>query len=95
MNDTTVIAGKRLRQARHAQKLSMRDLQAKACLSSPSVVSRAEQGFNTTFTTMVAMAAALGVSLDALIAPTVCIICDGMPPAGFTCLNCGNSHDPA
>jgi len=40
------------------------------------------------------LAAALGVSLDALLAPPSCWVCDGTPPAGMTCNTCGTGGAP-
>lgn len=37
----------------------------------------------------VALATALGVELDNMLRPEDCPICEGFPPAGFTCRECG------
>ena len=88
MNDLNRIVGQRLRRAREAQHLSLRLLSTMTGVSF-TAISGVERGCNARFSTVAALAAALNQSLDVLTSPSTCATCDGMPPAGFTCRECG------
>ena len=80
--------GGRLRAERERRGWSMRDLSGR-CGVNASTILRAEHGGDISLALALAMAAALGVPLGRLVAETPCPVCDGMPPAGFICGECG------
>jgi transcriptional regulator with XRE-family HTH domain len=99
------VYGQRLRRARRAKGWSIRELTVKSGLAHSTIV-RAEQGQDPTLATFLALAAALEVPPAAMLADPSCGLCDGMPPAGFICSECGapetktttetdNREDPA
>ena len=73
---------------------SMRQAAAKAGLAHAQTILRAERGDEIGLSTAVAIAGALGLSLDALGTPAACPGCDGRPPPGFTCTACGAEGPP-
>ena len=54
-----------------------------------STVMRVEEGRDVALSSAIALAALYGRPMDALLAGSACGVCDGMPPAGFSCLSCG------
>lgn len=89
--------GQRLQRHRLQRGWSLRDLAAKADVASASTINRVENGKGDIWlSAAVKLAAALEVSLDELLAEPVCAKCDGHPPAGFTCNECGSTdtHGP-
>jgi transcriptional regulator with XRE-family HTH domain len=87
------VFGRRLRRERSRRGWSMRDLAARCGEGfSPNTVQRAEDGRDITLSGAIVLAAALGTSLDALLATGECEVCDGMPPAGFICSECGRRN---
>ena len=56
-----------------------------------SSLSEPEGGSDVALSSAVAIASALGLSLDWLLSEPVCETCDEMPPAGFICTECGRS----
>ena len=85
--------GRRLQRERENRRWTMRDVSEK-CGLWPSTVMRAEKGSDVGLSSAVALAALYGVSLDALLAESVCEVCDGMPPARMTCTACGREGTP-
>ena len=84
------IFGARILRERKRRGWSTRDLQAKAGISTPSLVNRMERGIGEPGLFRAArVAAAFGIPLDDLLAESFCHACDGVPPAGFTCQACG------
>ena len=81
--------GARLRAARRSQDLTMDQLSAKAGIAGHNALMRMERAQNEPGLFRAARAAAaLGVSLDALLAPAECEACDDRPPPGFICPDC-------
>ena len=80
--------GARIRRERKRQELTYAALAAKAGDNATNL-KRIEAGTGETGVFRAArIAAALGLSLDALLAPPDCPACDGFPPAGFICPSC-------
>ncbi len=86
--EVPALFGQRIKRARKRRGWNMRNLEAKSGVSI-NTISRTEHGGDLTFSNAVALAGALGLSLDGLLAESVCTRCDGSPPAGFTCTACG------
>ena len=84
------VFGARIHRERIRQGLTFTQLAAKAGLQGTTTLKRIEiaEGQPGLFRAA-AVAAVLGLSLDALLAPADCPVCDGLPPAGFTCQACG------
>lgn len=83
-------AGARIRGLRKALGWKQGELAAKAGIRQ-TMVSRSESGtVRMSPRTAAAIAAALGVSLEDLLAE--CGHCHGNPPAGFACLSCGTER---
>lgn len=81
--------GPRVKRKRLERGWSLRDLAAKAGVSSASTINRVENGKGDIWlSAAVKIAAALEVSLDELLAPAACSACDGHPPPGFICAGC-------
>lgn len=92
MSALTDLFKRRTERARKEQGLTIAGLAAKAGFSHHRLVSLYRHP-GCTLDNAVALASALGLSLDALVAPSSCDVCDGLPPAGFTCQKCG-THGP-
>ena len=92
--DPGKLFGARIRRERSSRGWSCAELAKKAGLgASHNSVSRIETAAGEPgLFRAAAVAAALGLSLDALLAPSDCGTCDGLPPAGFTCQACGKSR---
>ena len=86
--------GRRIRRERERRGWSMRDLGSK-CGVNASTILRVEQGRDMALSSAVAVAGALGLGMDWLLAETHCGTCDGMPPAGFICSECGRKGETA
>ena len=81
--------GARLHRERKRQGLTAAQVCAKAGIPGHNILIRMEKALNEPGLFRAArIAAALGVSLDALLAPVGCGACDGLPPAGFVCPDC-------
>lgn len=80
--------GQRVRRERERRGLTLEALGGKCCLDAATIM-RTEKGQDPAFSTAIALSAGLGLSLDALLTPMPCGTCDGMPPAGFICSECG------
>ena len=94
MSTLAVVFGKRIARERKALGWSCAALARKAGVSGKNL-SGYERGVNEPGVfRAAALAAALGVSLDALVAPSPCEACDGMPPARMTCTACGREGTP-
>ena len=93
--DPAELFGARIRRERTRRGWSCAELAAKAGVGSGhNAVSRIENAAGEPgLFRAAAIAAALGLSLDALLAPADCGTCDGLPPAGFTCQACGKAGD--
>jgi HTH-type transcriptional regulator / antitoxin HipB len=92
MTATAEAFGRRIARERKARGWSQVELARKAGLRASKLVSNYEAGASEpVLSNAAALARALGVSLDALIAPPGCETCDGIPPAGMTCNACGRS----
>jgi transcriptional regulator with XRE-family HTH domain len=83
------VFGRRIQRERQRRAWNLRELGDKAGGVSANTILRVEDGQNLTLGVAVALAKALGVSLDSLLAEVECETCDGMPPAGFICAECG------
>ena len=84
-----VLFGARIRRERKRQELTYAQLAARSGVRSPTTLKRIEAGgAEPGLFKAAAIAAALGLSLDALLAPPDCPACDGFPPAGFICPSC-------
>ena len=97
--DIARVFGARVRRERIARGWSVRELAAK-CGISFSTISRTECAISQSvhgrnegiaLTNAVAIAKALGVPLAELLTVPDCAACDDLPPAGFTCNQCGRS----
>ena len=86
--------GRRIRRERERRGWSMRDLAGKSGLNATTVL-RVEQGRDMALSSAVAVAAALELGMDWLLAETHCGTCDGTPPAGFICSECGRKGEAA
>lgn len=73
---------------------SMKQTAIKAGLTHAQDILRAERGDELGLSKVVAIAAALGLSLDALAKPAACLGCDDRPPPGFTCTTCSTTGRP-
>ena len=82
------VFGHRLRQERECRNWTLRQFGTAAGVNATTVL-RAEQGHDVALSIAVALAAALGLPLAALLAELECARCDGAPPSGFVCLACG------
>jgi transcriptional regulator with XRE-family HTH domain len=91
MNAIPEMVGIRIQRNRTRRGWSLRTLSEKSNVGL-NTASRIERGRDATFSSVVAIAAALEISLDVLIAPSPCSICDGFPPPGYTCDGCGRSE---
>jgi len=87
------VFSRRVTRERERLNWSMRELARRAGMQTNTVI-RAENGYDLALSSALALAAALGVSLGALAAEPVCGTCDGTPPAGFTCGECGRPVTP-
>ena len=86
---TPEIFGARIRRERRRQNLTSAQVAIRAGLSGHNAVYRMEKAVSEPgLFKAAAVAAALGVSLDTLLAPADCEACDGLPPAGFVCPDC-------
>ena len=83
------VFGRRIQRERQRRRWNLRELGDKCGGISANTILRVEAGQNLTLGVAVALAKALGVSLDSLLAEVECETCDGMPPAGFICSECG------
>jgi transcriptional regulator with XRE-family HTH domain len=86
---TRVFAARILRE-RQARGWSLRDFAAKAGISA-STINRAERGTGVWMSCAASIADALGIPLALLVTESPCPVCDGTPPAGFTCNACGRA----
>lgn len=82
------VFGRRLQRAREARHWSLRDAAVKIGVNA-STIMRIEKGGDAALSNAIALAAAYGLSMDALLAGSACGTCDGCPPSGFSCLSCG------
>ena len=83
------VFGARLRRIRKRQDLTAAQVCLRAGFPSHNTLTRMEKAQSQPGLFSAArIAAALGVSLDALLAPSPCGACDGLPPAGFVCPDC-------
>lgn len=83
------IFGARVRRVRKRQGLTCAQVCVKARISGHNLLNRIENAQSEPGLFRAArIAEALGVSLDALLAPPECGTCDGLPPAGFLCPDC-------
>ena len=83
--------GRRVKRERERQGMSQRQL-AKKCGVSFSTISRAEEGgSDIALSSAIAIASTLGLSLDWLLSEPECGTCDGIPPEGFICGECGRA----
>ena len=81
---------RRVLRERTRQGLSVREMAARSGgRLSPSTISRAEAGREVWLTAALAIADVLGMTLADMFTPPECTHCDGSPPAGFSCPDCG------
>jgi transcriptional regulator with XRE-family HTH domain len=85
------VFGRRLQRERESRHWSLREAGDRSGLSA-STVMRAEAGTDMALSGAIRLAGVYGTSLDALLAEGVCGTCDGMPPAGFICSECGRGN---
>jgi len=85
---------KRLREAQHLTTRALQDLLTKLGRPIPaSGITRIEQGSRRVdVDDLAALAIALGVRPDHLLGTSDCHVCNGTPPAGFTCTTCGATN---
>ena len=82
------VFARRVVREKTARGLNTRELAAKSGLSL-STVWRAENGREVWLSSALAITAALGMPLAEMFTPPECGRCDGRPPAGFACPDCG------
>ena len=82
------VFSRRLRYERKRRDWTLRRLGTEAGVNASTVL-HAEQGADVALSIAVALAAGLGLPLAALLADLQCGRCDGMPPDGFICGECG------
>ena len=87
-NSVPAVFGQRIKRERERRDWGMRELAGKARVSY-STIQRLEKGRDVALSGALAVTAALGLSLAEVFAETVCVQCDGKPPAGFICAACG------
>jgi transcriptional regulator with XRE-family HTH domain len=83
-----------IRALRAARRLSQADVAAKATAAGRPcrrvMIAKIELGYRRVdVDDLTALAAALGVRPEQLLTAYVCERCNGKPPAGFTCRECG------
>lgn len=83
------VFARRLRREREAQGWSLREMASRSDALTPSTINRAESGREVWLSMALAMCDVLGLTLAEMFAPPVCDHCDGKPPAGFSCPDCG------
>jgi transcriptional regulator with XRE-family HTH domain len=88
------VFGLRLKRERERRDWSLHRVAAEA-QTTASTVLRVERGCDLTLGTAIALAKAMGASLDELLAESPCGRCDGMPPEGFICSECGRKGETA
>jgi len=83
--------GARILRERTRRGWSLRDLDKRTGgKTSYSAINRAERAVSSiSLATAARIAAALGIPLGELVAPPECSRCDGHPPEGFICGECG------
>jgi transcriptional regulator with XRE-family HTH domain len=86
--EVRAVFARRVLRERRARDWSMRELAGKAGVS-PATVHRAEMGHEVYLSVAVAVGGALGMTLAEMFSPPECGHCDGHPPAGFLCPECG------
>jgi len=85
--------GARIARERAKRGWSLRQLGEKTGISVGGLA-KIEHGGGVTLSSAVSLASALSLSLDVLTAPASCPRCDGVPPPGFTCNDCGRGGTP-
>jgi ribosome-binding protein aMBF1 (putative translation factor) len=80
--------GARVRRHRERHGWSARELALRAGMSA-NTIPRIEAGNGTPLGYAVVICETLGVSLAEMTGPVECARCDGAPPAGFRCTECG------
>jgi transcriptional regulator with XRE-family HTH domain len=91
-DELRAVFGKRARKARLARRWSVRELADRSGgVLSPSTITRAERGREIVLGAALAIAGALGLTASELLAEPECARCDGEPPAGFSCPDCGRT----
>ena len=82
--------GERLQRERENRGWTLRDMAGKSGVAASTPL-RAEAGHDISLGTAIAFSSALGLSLDELLAEPECGLCDGKPPEGFICGECGRA----
>lgn len=83
--------GKRVARERKARGWSLRALGDRCGLAGSGVL-RIENGADPQLSSVIALAAALDLTVADLIAVPVCATCDGEPPEGYLCGECGRGQ---
>lgn len=87
-----VVFGRRARKARLERRWSIREMAGRSGgVLSPSTITRAERGREIVLGAALAIAGALGIPASEMLAEPECARCDGEPPAGFSCRDCGRT----
>ena len=90
MRDVSRLFGERVHHERTELGWSMRDLGGKAGGLDAATVLRVERGEgDVMLSTAVRLAAALQISLDGVVSYPACWQCEGEPPEGYICRECG------
>jgi transcriptional regulator with XRE-family HTH domain len=85
--------GRRVLRERTARRWSLRELGDKSGVPF-ATISRAERGQDVMLASAMRIADALSVPIGDLVTPSSCETCDGLPPSGFTCNECGKVGQP-
>ena len=85
------VYGLRIQRERRRKGLSVRELSESSGMAT-STVQRVEDGQDGSLSTWLALAGALVIPASVLLADPSCWLCDGMPPAGFICSECGTGN---
>jgi transcriptional regulator with XRE-family HTH domain len=86
--------GKRIQRERERRGWSVRELARKSGVAASTPL-RIEAGQDSSLSSAIAVSSALGLSLDVLLAEPGCGVCDGSPPGGFICSECGRGATQA
>jgi transcriptional regulator with XRE-family HTH domain len=91
MSTTSETFTRRVGRARGQHGWTVRALAAKSGVAESTVAKILSRNGEVSLTNAVALAGALGLSVDAMTAPSDCVTCEGIPPPGHTCNSCGTS----
>jgi transcriptional regulator with XRE-family HTH domain len=83
------VFGRRVRRERERRGWNLRQLGDASGGVSVNTVMRVEAGNDVMLSNAIMLSAAFGASLGDMLDESSCQTCDGIPPAGFICKECG------